>query len=148
LIQNEKVCFILMAQVTNIIGSIVDSSDTSKVFSVSLTGATTGTSASLSFSQATNAVFTFPNATTTLVGTGTNQTITSGTWNGSVIGAIYGGTEQTTWTAGDILYSSASNVLSKLAIGSVGQVLTVAAGLPSWANSAAGVSSITGQLVK
>lgn len=63
-------------------------------------------------------------------------TITSGTWHGTAIGEIYGGTNQTTYTTGDILYASASNTLSKLAVGSTGQVLTVAAGLPSWAASA------------
>ena len=67
---------------------------------------------------------------------------TSGTWNGNAIGAIYGGTAQTSYTTGDILYASASNTLSKLGIGSTGQVLTVASGVPSWA--AAGSSVPTG----
>lgn len=49
------------------------------------------------------------------------------------IGAIYGGTAQSTYTTGDILYASASNTLSKLTVGSAGQVLTVASGVPSWA---------------
>lgn len=40
-------------------------------------------------------------------------------------------------TAGDIAYGSASNTWSKLGIGSTGQVLTVASGLPSWATPAA-----------
>lgn len=43
-----------------------------------------------------------------------------------------GGTNQSTYTLGDILYASASNVLSKLGIGSAGQVLTVVAGVPAW----------------
>ena len=67
---------------------------------------------------------------------------TGGTWNGNAIGAIYGGTAQTSYTTGDILYASASNTLSKLGIGSTGQVLTVASGVPSWA--AAGSSVPTG----
>jgi len=50
----------------------------------------------------------------------------------------YGGTGQTTYTAGDILYASASNTLSKLAVGSNGEVLTLAAGVPSWAAAAGG----------
>lgn len=50
-----------------------------------------------------------------------------------VVDATHGGTAQSTWTTGDILYASATNTLSKLAIGSTGQVLTVAGGLPSWA---------------
>jgi hypothetical protein len=40
--------------------------------------------------------------------------ITGGTWNGSAIGVTYGGTGQTTWTTGDLLYASAANTLSKL----------------------------------
>ena len=62
--------------------------------------------------------------------------ITSATWNGSAIGAIYGGTAQTSYTTGDILYTSATNTLSKLAIGSTGQVLTVSSGVPAWATPA------------
>jgi len=43
-----------------------------------------------------------------------------------------GGTGQTSYTTGDILYASASNTLSKLAIGDDGYVLTVSSGIPSW----------------
>ena len=46
---------------------------------------------------------------------------------------VSGGTGQSTYTTGDILYASASNTLAKLAIGSTGQVLKVAGGIPSWA---------------
>ncbi|HMZ92935.1 MAG TPA: hypothetical protein PLD56_00290 [Chitinophagales bacterium] len=42
-------------------------------------------------------------------------TISSGTWNGSIIGATFGGTGFSTYTLGDTLYSSATNTLSKLA---------------------------------
>lgn len=42
-------------------------------------------------------------------------TVTTGTWNGAKVSEVYGGTNQNTYTLGDILYSSASNVLSKLA---------------------------------
>lgn len=44
-----------------------------------------------------------------------------------------GGTNLTSYTTGDIIYASATNVLSKLPIGSNGEVLTVAAGIPDWA---------------
>lgn len=43
-------------------------------------------------------------------------TIASGTWNGTAVDATHGGTNQTTWTTGDLLYASASNTLSKLAL--------------------------------
>jgi hypothetical protein len=42
-------------------------------------------------------------------------TITTGVWNGTRVSEAYGGTNQSTYTLGDILYSSASNTLSKLA---------------------------------
>lgn len=65
-------------------------------------------------------------------------TITTGVWNGGAIGAIYGGTGLTSYTAGDIIYASATNTLAKLAKGANGQVLTLASGIPSWADAAGG----------
>ncbi len=47
-----------------------------------------------------------------------------------------GGTHQTTYTTGDTLYASASNTLSKLAIGATNTVLRVVAGIPSWVANA------------
>jgi hypothetical protein len=41
-------------------------------------------------------------------------TIGTGTWAGTAIGAIHGGTSQTTYILGDILYASTANTLSKL----------------------------------
>ena len=49
-----------------------------------------------------------------------------------VLGATYGGTGQSSITTGDLLYGSASNTLSKLSIGSTGNVLRVVAGVPAW----------------
>lgn len=48
-----------------------------------------------------------------------------------------GGTNQTTYTTGDTLYASGSNTLSKRAIGTTGQVLTVSGGVPTWATPSA-----------
>jgi hypothetical protein len=62
--------------------------------------------------------------------------ITNTTWNGVAIGATYGGTGQTTYTTGDILYASATNTLSKLSAGTNGYVLTLASGVPTWASTA------------
>lgn len=67
-----------------------------------------------------------------LVITANTGVVTTGTWNATAIGAIYGGTGQTSVTTGDLLYGSASNVWSKLPIGTTGQLLTVVAGIPSW----------------
>ena len=47
--------------------------------------------------------------------------------------AGFGGTGQSSYVAGDILYSPASNVLTKLSVGSLRQVLSVqASGTPHW----------------
>ena len=67
-------------------------------------------------------------------------TVTAGTWNGTAIADEYGGTGQTTYTQGDILYASASNTLSKLAKGTAGKILTMNSGAtaPEWASAASG----------
>ena len=63
-------------------------------------------------------------------------TITTGTWHGSTIGEAYGGTAQTTYTTGDLLYASASNTLSRLSIGSAAYLLSVVGGIPAWRSPA------------
>lgn len=55
--------------------------------------------------------------------------------------ATKGGTAQSTYATGDTIYASASNTLSKLTVGSTGQVLTVAGGVPTWATPAAGTTA-------
>ncbi len=65
-------------------------------------------------------------------------TLTSGVWNGTAILDEYGGTGQTTWTKGDILYASDTNVLAKLAIGADNEVLVVATDVPNWEAQAGG----------
>ena len=60
--------------------------------------------------------------------------------------AASGGTAQSTYSAGDILYASATNTLSKLSVGTNGFVLTLAGGLPTWAASTGGVTSFNTSL--
>ena len=72
---------------------------------------------------------------TTLLGSGDVGTITY----------AYGGTGQTTVTTGDLLYGSASNVWSKLGIGTTGQILRVVSGAPAWGTDYVGtVTSVGG----
>lgn len=74
-------------------------------------------------------------------------TITTGVWNGTAIAATFGGTGQTTYATGDILYASAANTLSKLPASTDGFTLILSGGVPIWAASpAAGVDSVTGTL--
>lgn len=124
-------------------------------FSVLLDGATlsvSGTGLRISASYAGQ------NTITTL------GTVTTGTWNATAIGAAYGGTGQTTYAVGDILYASGATALSKLAGVATGNVL-ISGGVataPSWgkvgltthvsgtlpvANGGTGATTLTG-LVK
>jgi len=50
-------------------------------------------------------------------------TIATGTWQGTVIDEVYGGTGQSSFTTGDVLYASGSNTLAKLALGASGKIL-------------------------
>ena len=63
---------------------------------------------------------TYTSATNTVLLTKLNLT--------NALGEIYGGTGQSTYTTGDLLYSSASNTLAKLAIGTANYILTVNSG--------------------
>lgn len=56
------------------------------------------------------------------------------------LGATSGGTGLSAYTTGDIIYASATNTLSKLTAGTNGYVLTLAAGVPSWAAASSGVT--------
>ncbi len=50
-------------------------------------------------------------------------TIATGVWNGTTIAAANGGTGQTVYTVGDILYASTTTALSKLSAGAAGTFL-------------------------
>ncbi len=76
-------------------------------------------------------------------------TITTGVWSATAITEIHGGTNQTTYALGDIIYSSAANTLSKLSgnITAVKQYLSqtgtgAVSAAPSWATISGG--DITG----
>ena len=61
---------------------------------------------------------------------------TSGTlaisYSGTALPAINGGTAQTSYATGDLLYASAANTLSKLSAGTNGYNLTMTSGVPAW----------------
>ena len=76
-------------------------------------------------------------------------TITSGTWNGSVIGEIYGGTGLSSYSTGSIITAIAPNTLSDLTPGSAGTFLRAnGLGNPiAWSNISLPNSSTTGDLL-
>ena len=105
--------------------------------------------------SATNiAVATGGTVTSVDVSGGTTGLTTSGgpiTSSGTItlagtLAATNGGTAQSTYSAGDILYASATNTLSKLSVSTNGFVLTLAGGLPTWAASTGGVTSFSTSL--
>jgi len=108
-----------------------------------LTGDITGSLTATVLSATTNATLTTLSGLTTASALASVGTITAGTWNATTIAIAHGGTGQTTaaaafnalspmTTTGDLEYESATNVASRLPIGTTGQVLTVVAGLPAW----------------
>jgi len=74
----------------------------------------------------------------------TPSTATSGAVTlAGTLGATSGGTGLTSYTTGDIIYSSATNTLAKLPAGTNGQILSLASGIPSWiTNTSTGVSFV------
>ena len=59
-------------------------------------------------------------------------TLTAGTWEATAIGAAYGGTGLTSYTAGDMIYATGSSTLAKLAIGTANQIMTSTGSAPQW----------------
>jgi hypothetical protein len=85
--------------------------------------------------------------TTAQISPTSGQALSGVVWNGTEIGPTYGGTNQTSYAKGDLLYASATNTLSKLSISPTdGYVLTAnsTSGLPEWRASSGGGGSFTG----
>jgi len=65
---------------------------------------------------------------------GTGLTLTTNVINLDTVVETLGGTGQTTYTQGDVLYSDAANSLAKLAKGTTGQFLRQTATIPEWSD--------------
>ena len=100
--------------ITNTQVSGLGTMSTQAASNVAITGGTiNGTTVGLTTAAA--GTFTTLGATTSNLGT-----VSTGTWNGTAIAAIYGGTGQTVYAVGDLLYASTTTALSKLAAGTSG----------------------------
>lgn len=115
------------SRVTEFNGNIVD---TSAVIAIDGTGTILTDSI----------IFTNPVSTITTTSQGKGRLVTGGiSFDGNTtaltalpVPETVGGTAQTTYATGDILYASSANTLTKLPIGSNGEVLTIVAGIPAW----------------
>ena len=125
---------LLNLTVTNpIVGSITGSSASTSGNAATATALQTArTINGVSFDGTTN--ITVPAAAGTLTGTTLNATVVgssltsvgtiiAGVWNGTTIAAANGGTGQTTYAVGDLLYASTTSALSRLADVATGNVL-------------------------
>jgi len=81
--------------------------------------------------------------TTGMTFTGGPITVSGTLTMSGTLATANGGTGFTTYAAGDLIYASAINTLSKLTAGTNGYVLTLASGVPTWAASAGGVTSFS-----
>ena len=94
---------------------------------------TTGTVTSVATAGTVNGL-TLTGGPITAAGTitlGGTLAINNADWSGTALSAANGGTGQTSYTTGDILYASGATTLSKLAVGSASQVLKGGAN-PTW----------------
>ena len=82
--------------------------------------ATTNTTDASNISTGTLGTSRLSGSYTGITGVGT---LAAGTWNGSVIGAVYGGTGFASYTVGDLLFADTTTSLAKLAGAAVGNAL-------------------------
>jgi hypothetical protein len=86
------------------------------------------TNAALTKTDDTNVTLTLGGSPTTALLAATSLTLG---WIGQ-LAEIRGGTNQSTYAAGDLLYASAINTLAKRAIGTANQILITSGGVPVW----------------
>ncbi len=119
---------VLTSQTADVI-QVRDSTDSSTVFSVSPAGNVAGGTYNTATISGGSLSATAVNGLSVSGGT-----VSSGLWQGTAIAAQYGGTGQSSYTTGDLLYASGTTALSKLAGVATGNAL-ISGGVgaaPSW----------------
>ena len=112
-------------------------------FSGSLSGDVTGTQGATAINNSSAAGGHIISALTANAGTLSNSTTGTASNVTGTVGATHGGTGQSTYNTGDMLYASNATTISKLSIGTVNQVLSVSAGIPTWINNGATITNNT-----
>ncbi len=105
-----------------------------------LTAADVGSGAALTKTDDTNVTLTLGGSPSAALLAAASLTLG---WTGS-LATGRGGTGLTSYTAGDLLYSSATNTLARRAIGTAGYFLKVVGGVPDWSNDLVAGSTIGG----
>jgi len=116
-----------------------------------VTGNVSGTAATVTGATQAN-ITTCANLTTvgtltdlTVSGTSTTiGTVTSGIWEGTPVAADQGGTDQSVYVVGDILYADGTDSLERLAAADDGNVLSLSSGIPAWGSAGSGTVTGTG----
>jgi hypothetical protein len=136
-----------LATVNTNVGTFGDSSDVA-VITVNAKGLVTAVTTASITAPAGALTGTTLKSTIVTSSLTTVGTIGTGTWQGTPIGIAYGGTGQTTASAGfnalapatatgGLIVGTGTNTYGNVAIGSTGQVLTVVGGTAAWAATAA-----------
>lgn len=109
----------------------IQSASTTQVGAVQLTDSTSSTSTTTAAT---------PNAVKTSYDLASTANSAASTAQTTANAAI---PKSTVTTSGDIIYATGSSAVTRLGVGSTGQVLTVAGGVPSWATPSASGSGLT-----